>query len=237
MNRRASAKSVRLLHRVYRVSLRLEQGLYKLLIPGAGMPEIAEGAAPLSLFVRSHWRDAEMGTMGTWRSYPAPAERWYYATFTANEKLGGKARTIQIDTLRGSFLVDGQPMARLPDEITSNDVYIRVFGDVVLDVQPGAKHGEYVTARQHQGSTFTFSRNESTNEVGEVESRIVIQDRRAADDGSYRDYELVPHFKFGDGGGREFPRRLIDGYSHWLDTFSCTRSPFPPPPVQSPRLT
>jgi hypothetical protein len=105
--------------------------------------------------------------------------------------------------MTGAFLVDGQPVGRLPDAITSSSEYGRTFGGRIFEVQPGEVTGTYITSRHINGSLFTFST---------VNSRVVICEHRA--DG--RKLTLIPHTHFqGD-----MPQLLVDDYSHWLEQHS-----------------
>lgn len=206
-----SAESMRrrvLLRRVYRAGLRLYPVLRRVL----------SGSA-LTTFVESHWADGSRGSPGEWTPYTAPSERWYHTMFVMGAA-GAQHTVLQLDVLRGAFLVNGAPVGRLPSNISGHCDFTRVFGRTILEVQPAAgRPGAYVTAKPRGGSFFSFGL--------EADGRLIVVERRP--DG--RELALFPaRFLSGD-----LPRAMVDRHSHWLSDgvmlfrpISATRSDFAP---------
>ena len=103
-----------------------------------------------------------------------------------------------MDTLRGSFLVNGLLVGRLLCAITSHEDYARVFGCHVFEVQPAAASaGTFVSVYKLKDSVFTFALQGNC---------LVVKDRRHDND----QYELFPSRFFGG----DLSRLLIQNYSH-----------------------
>jgi len=156
----------------------------------------------LSRFVNAHWVDAETGTIGDWKAATSPQQRWFEAKFT----VGTRELTLQMDVLRGTFMVNGQPVSRLPTSITQHPDYIQVFGQNIFDVQPGATVGVYVTTTASKRGTFTFQLTASET------PELVVINRRKVGKLSCK-FRFIPsqHFQ-GD-----IPHMLRTKHSHWLE--------------------
>ncbi|XP_065673543.1 uncharacterized protein LOC124806063 isoform X2 [Hydra vulgaris] len=148
-------------------------------------------------FLTSYWGDFCKGScMYHWVSYPQPSQAWYYNTFISNKS----SVTLQINILSGKFLVNGNPVGRLPDAITKSSVYQRIFGAHVFDVQPSAGQlSSFVSVHDFQGSRFLFSIRKH---------KPVIVERSS----SGNEYELIPFDVFNG----DLPNFFINKYSHWL---------------------
>lgn len=178
-----------LLRRVQNTALRLEDALNDW---------VTNYESCLSNFVSKHWADADQGRIGLWERYTSPCERWWKATF---EHKSGRKMTLQMDILRGSFLVDGCPVARLPTTITSHQDYGRVFGKHVFQVQPAAgSPGSFVTCYKLNGSTFTFALVDG--------NRLLVTERQNGG----CELQLFPN-RFFEG---DLPQLLIEEHSHWI---------------------
>mmetsp|Transcript_123696 Transcript_123696/g.395781 ORF Transcript_123696/g.395781 Transcript_123696/m.395781 type:complete len:2282 (-) Transcript_123696:2769-9614(-) len=185
----------RLFARAAHAALRVEQRL-KTLVCCSG--------EPLCAFVRSRWGDAASGTLGPWALYEAPADKWAYATFTKSGS--SEICILQVDISGGTFLVDGAPSGRLPQDITSHDDYRRLFGSTTFDVSP-ALGGGYVTRTSLNGATFRFWHVHTERQS----KALRISESRAGQD-AVKTATLVSHSCFtGD-----LPDALIEDYSHWL---------------------
>ena len=154
--------------------------------------------AALSEWLSGHWSDSKGGQLGPWERYEAPAESWYQVKFCRS----GQESLIQVDVLRGRFLVDGRPLSRLPGEISDSEAYARLFGDMVFDVQP-AIGGAFKTAKIG-GACYGFH-------LGE-DSQVVITEERQQTNGTLCKATLVPHHAFEN----DVPISLLEDYSHWL---------------------
>lgn len=184
-----ASRRLMLLRRVDRAALRLYPRLQRVL-PGPA----------LTAFVGAHWADGCRGTTRVWRAYSEPNGQWYHTKLVAVP--GEQCTVLQLDVLRGTFLVDGAPVGRLPSTISGHQDFQRVFGRIILEVQPAlGRPGAFVTAQPRGGSFFLFSL--------EAESRRLVVEERRPDD---RVLALFPA-RFLDG---DLPRALVDQYSHWL---------------------
>eukprot|EP00854_Cymbomonas_tetramitiformis_P005609 gene5609-6794_t len=167
----------------------------------------AQHAAGLNLFVAAFWsaaRSSQGCTTRHWERYKAPADNWYWAEFVG-EPVGdgpGPVALLQMDVVRGTFLVDGLPPQRLPEDIMRHPMYRRLFGGAILVVQPEF-NGSLRTAQEINGAYFVFKRGSP---------HPVIVERRGASVA-----QLVPHTAFhSKDHDADFPHSFIDGYSHWL---------------------
>lgn len=151
----------------------------------------------ISTFILKHWSDSGHGSIGSWTQCSKPSEWWYEARFST-----GAATTtlLQLDVLKGGFLVDGKPIGRLPEKISLSDEYARLFRDAVFDVQP-ACGGGFKTS-QILGACFKFQL---------CGDHVVISEEREVD-GRRVLATLLPHKSF-DG---DLPFSLIQDYSHWI---------------------
>ncbi|KAG0619346.1 hypothetical protein M758_4G132600 [Ceratodon purpureus] len=178
-----------LLRRVQNTALHLEDAVNNW---------VTNSESCLSNFVSKHWADADQGQIGFWERYTSPCERWWKATF---EHKSGRKMTLQMDILRGSFLVDGCPVARLPTTITSHQDYGRVFGKHVFQVQPAAgSPGSFVTCYKLNGSKFTFALVDG--------NRLLVTERQNGG----CELQLFPN-RFFKG---DLPKLLIEEHSHWI---------------------
>jgi hypothetical protein len=65
-----------------------------------------------------------------WQRLDAPDDRWV-TTRTAAQH-GRASQSVQFDILKGTLLVDGKPLGRLPNDVVIHANYIRIFGQVHL---------------------------------------------------------------------------------------------------------
>eukprot|EP00929_Paragymnodinium_shiwhaense_P027567 TRINITY_DN16159_c0_g2_i1.p1 TRINITY_DN16159_c0_g2~~TRINITY_DN16159_c0_g2_i1.p1 ORF type:complete len:3364 (-),score=863.27 TRINITY_DN16159_c0_g2_i1:158-10249(-) len=181
-----------LLRKSLRIALDLEEALYKL----AG-----SGGAALTGFVEMHWSEASSGRFRKWTQLQGSSQRWFQTTFsgTAGESL------LQLDVIRGTFLVNGTPLGHLPKSIVMHEEYQGLFTGSVFEVQP-ALGGGWRTAASSDGVSFTFFQPAKPGDAP-----VIIEERRGKD-GKVVQAQLVSRAHFvGD-----FPDALVEQYSHWL---------------------
>ncbi|XP_065673116.1 uncharacterized protein LOC124819357 isoform X2 [Hydra vulgaris] len=156
-----------------------------------------EKAYIFSKFLTIHWADFCKGSCSNlWVPYLPPSQTWYYNTFVSDNL----SVTLEVNVLSGKFLVNGNPVGRLPDIITKSSVYQRTFGEHVFDVQPSAEqHSTFVSIHNFQGSRFLFSNR--------THGQVVVERSSLGNE-----YELIPSEVFNG----LFPNLFIDNYSHWL---------------------
>ncbi|KAG1873320.1 hypothetical protein C8R48DRAFT_593879 [Suillus tomentosus] len=108
---------------------------------------------------------------------------------------------IHLNMLTACLLVDGKPLARLPDHILQHPSYILLFQHQVLDVLPSKIHGaEYATKTNINGFQISF---------GTRDGDVVIWSQR--ENGHL--LELIPRRKLRP----DIPGLLVKNHVHWLD--------------------
>ena len=115
-----------------------------------------------------------------------------------------QSSVISIDFLRGTFLVNGMTIGFLPENITTDPLFIRVFGDHVFEVQAGEQLNTYITKYPYHGDKqvhYEFYFNH-------LNKCLIIYERHLLTD--FR-FELIPPYCF----QTELPDMLVSNYSHW----------------------
>lgn len=104
----------------------------------------------------------------------------------------------EFDIITGEFQVNGQPLSRLPAEMTKNEMYRRFFGKKSVAVQTNSQN-HFSTVQAYNNSVYEF--RTSNNQ------QLIITERRS--DGFIRE-TISPTIFHGD-----FPAALVRNYSHW----------------------
>ena len=167
-------------------------------------PHMAEYLANTSYqslndFSTMYW--AVMRSQGTmtesWRKRkPDLYDGWYDGRY-------GSA-VISIDCLTGTFLVNGMTIGYLPEQITSNPLFIRVFGDHVFEVQATEFSQTYITKQSYHGSRrvrYDFHFDTQSE-------RLTIREDHTE---TNEQYELIPQTCFTN----DLPDAFISNHSHW----------------------
>jgi hypothetical protein len=105
-----------------RVAHKIEPRLYSIIVKTN--PEGIHDA------IRTAWPSYRPGT--AWFSFGTG--RWLYAHTAADDS--GPAQQLHYNLLEGRFLVNGRLLGRLPREITSHEMYKRLFCDVRINIYP-----------------------------------------------------------------------------------------------------
>ncbi|KAJ6643823.1 hypothetical protein Bhyg_08788, partial [Pseudolycoriella hygida] len=120
--------------------------------------------------------------------------------FVAYVEIKGIRNHVQIDLITGEFLVNNFPVARLPTNITSSQLFQRVFSNYIFEVQPD-ECNSFTTVHKY---------NECNYEFGWTYSNELIITEHA----TYgMDFELIPMAVLRD----QIPELLVEKYSHWWD--------------------
>ncbi|KAJ3037549.1 hypothetical protein HDV00_001594 [Rhizophlyctis rosea] len=133
-----------------------------------------------------------------WAHLHGKQNQWFRAAYTMDDDDGGM---IHINVWSGEFLVNGQPMGRLPEDIVKHGDFVRIFGSNVIDVRPSLyAQGAFTTIHSFRGLRYTF-RKEGP--------KLIITARREVDsqDWTYLSYRHL----IGD-----LPPQLTNNNSHWL---------------------
>jgi hypothetical protein len=112
--------------------------------------------------------------------------------------------TLSIDCLRGTFLVDGMTIGFLPENITSNELFLRVFDHHVFEVQPDKSSNTYITKHSYHDTKkvrYTFHFDDRTNHL------TIYEQYEQTDDM----FQLISHKCFEN----ELPDAFVSNYSHW----------------------
>jgi hypothetical protein len=122
-----------LLRRFSRTSHTLEPTLKK---------QIVASPDGINKAVGRMWAGYEPGM--PWVVVEAPDDRWLMTHTAASDNVS--SMTVHYNTLTGSLLINGLPLARLPREYESHSTYKRLFGNKILEVIPSNK-GLYFETR------------------------------------------------------------------------------------------
>ncbi|CAM9896127.1 unnamed protein product, partial [Ectocarpus fasciculatus] len=108
-----------------------------------------------------------------------------------------------VSLLTGVVLFDGEPPSRLPEDITKDNLYRRVFGKARFEVSI-ASGGTFTTTRTADGRFYEFSRR------ARASGELVVEE---VDERLGQRLELLHH---GGSWAKELPVRLRSMHSHWL---------------------
>ncbi|CAM4824603.1 unnamed protein product [Rotaria magnacalcarata] len=111
---------------------------------------------------------------------------------------------ISIDCFKGAFLVNGMRVGYLPEEITSNSLFICTFGQHVFETQPAESCNKYITKHSYHDNKvyYEFIFDNRTRQ-------LTIQERHQTGD----IYVLIPNSCFTS----EFCNEFVFNYSHWMN--------------------
>lgn len=116
---------------------------------------------------------------------------------------------VQIDLVTGEFSVNNFSACGLPESISGNKTFGRVFKNTIFKVQPtkrsasrfsGCSQSQYVTMHKYNGFSYKFQ---------EKNGHLIITEQRP----NNADRELIPPEHLTG----EIPHSLIENYSHWWD--------------------
>ncbi|VTO88436.1 unnamed protein product [Fusarium graminearum] len=157
------------------------------------------------------------------RCWPAfvPASPWALVDNTCHwlQTTTHEGLCVHVDILAGELLVNGSPLARLPEDYERHDSYKRLFGGLVLEVMPSNIPGmRFCTKQQFQGHTVHF---------GMQDQDLLI---RLEAVGSHVD--LIPLRTLRD----LLPHSFVDEYTHWyhVNTGTVELRPLKDPWSQNP---
>ena len=136
---------------------------------------------------------------GKWRKRNEDIyDGWFDGEFESN--------IISINLIEGTFLVDEITVGYLPEQITSNNLFIRVFGNHVFEVQPAEQRGSSITKHGYHKDRkvryqFKFdNRNQS----------LIIEEKHSQPTNRF---QLIPPDCFEN----KLPEIFVSNYSHWIN--------------------
>ncbi|CAF4009337.1 unnamed protein product, partial [Rotaria sordida] len=156
----------------------------------------------LNEFCSLHWvilRNKD-NMKGLWKKRSKDKyDGWYDGVYESN--------TISIDCVRGGFFVNELSIGFLPDKITSDNLFARVFGQHIFEVQPSESEKTYITKYGYHanGKThYEFTFNDGNN----LDGYLIVYERHMETNDKF---ELIPPSCF----ETELPDILVSNYSHW----------------------
>ncbi|CAF1097430.1 unnamed protein product [Adineta steineri] len=135
---------------------------------------------------------------GQWKKRKADLyDGWYDCQY--------ESRHVSIDCIRGMFLVDEMTIGFLPQKITSNELFARVFGNYIFEVQAAESPHTYVTKQPYHNERvfYEFRFDDQIN-------RLIINERHLK---SNNVFQLIPHHCF----EKELPDTFVVNHSHWYN--------------------
>ncbi|KAF8859302.1 hypothetical protein BDZ45DRAFT_689400 [Acephala macrosclerotiorum] len=174
-----------LLRRFSRTSHTLEPTLKK---------QIAASPDGINKAVRRMWAGYEPGT--PWAVVEAPDDRWLTTRTADSDNVS--SMTVHFNTLTGSLLINGLPLARLPREYESHSTYKRLFGEKILEVIPSNKGLYFETRNSVHGFQVHFALHDG---------ELIVRASQG-----HELYEIIPVHVL----EHDFPRTLVQNYVHWI---------------------
>ncbi|CAF5035505.1 unnamed protein product [Rotaria sp. Silwood1] len=117
-----------------------------------------------------------------------------------------ESRYIPIDCIRGTFLVDVMVIGFLPENITTNELFLRVFGNHIFEVQLGKSPKTYITKHSYHGNgkvQYEFCFNDKIKCLKVTGRHIQIDET----------FQLITHTCF----QKELPGMFVSKHSHWMN--------------------
>ncbi|CAF4824442.1 unnamed protein product [Rotaria sp. Silwood1] len=119
---------------------------------------------------------------------------WYDGQYESNN--------VSIDCFNGKFVVNDQSIGFLPNNITSDKLFQRVFGNHIFEVQRGEQDDTYITKHgYHHDEKVHYEFNRQNYCLRIYEHHAQTNDR----------FELIPPKCFED----ELAEIFVSNYSHW----------------------
>ncbi|KAI9824844.1 MAG: hypothetical protein M1819_000796 [Sarea resinae] len=168
--------------------------------------EVVEMGSPcLNDAVTNSWSAYEPGS--TWQPVPNPHTHWLYSQAVSEDDC--EPLVVHFNLLTAELLVNGLPLARLPQEYERHAMYTPLFGRSTLEVMPTRTPGMRFSAKQpYAGYTVYFGMQSTLNRLDSHTSDLVLQSVR----NGYK-YDLVPSSVFRN----TLPIAFVDEYAHWYD--------------------
>ncbi|CAF4228672.1 unnamed protein product [Rotaria sp. Silwood2] len=156
-------------------------------------------AALLNEFATTYWAaiKTKRGMNEQWKKRNEDIyDGWYDCRY--------ESRYISIDCIKGTFLFDGMTIGLLPEKITSNELFVRVFCEHIFEVQAAKSSNTDITKHSYHGDRriqYEFHFNDQTECLTITERHIQTNEI----------FELIPHNCF----ETELPDMFVSDHSHW----------------------
>ena len=142
MNNKTSLFIKNLVQKCWLTGLRIENALKSILEANS------ETIQQLACYQYQHLALSGEEVGADWASVPE-ASPWMKTDLNHGEHMC-------VNILTGTFLVNGDPVKRLPTDIRSHPFYQRIFGSANLTVAPGDYPGSFVTTNEIDGACYQF---------------------------------------------------------------------------------
>jgi hypothetical protein len=181
-------------YRRHRLAYEMEPRLRDCIVGSAGRC--------LNTAIRRFWPSCRRSL--AWSPAPAP----HAHVLAARLSLPGRLETLLLEynLLTGSLLIGGAPLTGLPPHVREHPTYRLLFGDRAFTVEHSYTRSQglqYLVTSSYHGHKLHLA-------VLEGDWLLVGSEK----DGTR--YEFIPPEDLHRGLGHGLPRRLLDGYAHWL---------------------
>ncbi|KAK0245418.1 hypothetical protein EDD85DRAFT_17035 [Armillaria nabsnona] len=154
----------------------------------------------------THQQGVDFAVTSIWPAYHAthwtvldsPNHRWI-STLTAVDA-SQQSQLVHLNLLTGLLLINGKPLGRLPQNITSHPTYGRIFGAKILNVIPSDMPGIEYASRLPISGWQVYLGLQSNSLIIRAKKRDIT-------------LELIPHAVF----NHDLPRLFIEEYTHWIN--------------------
>jgi hypothetical protein len=142
-----------------------------------------------------------------WSTVSEKIDYWlvsYTGQQNENERL-----CVHFNLLTGELLVNGQPLARLPQKYEQHSTYRTLFGHCILDVMPSGVQGmQFCVRHNYAGYTIHLGIDSHSNNVGSPKHDLLVQVLK-----DNQKYEFVPPRLLRGN----VPEAFVDNFVHWYD--------------------
>ncbi|CAF4331847.1 unnamed protein product [Rotaria sp. Silwood2] len=154
----------------------------------------------LNNFVSIHWAVIrKKGRMNAnWQKRSTDVyDGWYDCDY--------ESRSLSLNCVKGTFLVDGMTVGFLPENITNNSLFRRVFGNHIFEVQLAESSQTYITKHFYHGDRrvqYEFCWNDRTRQLTIIEQHTKTN----------KTFHMISPNLF----DTELADRFVNDFSHWL---------------------
>ncbi|KAF2007622.1 hypothetical protein P154DRAFT_593169 [Amniculicola lignicola CBS 123094] len=184
---------------LYRAMLQSWRSLAYRTFPILKYEIISQGNNCLNDAVAVSWSDFRPAS--SWQSLHSPHEHWLVMKPTLeNHNVTPLNRTVHFNLLTAELLVDGLPLARLPQEYMCHPMYSPLFGKSTLEVMPTTVPGLKFSAKHaYQGYKI---------HIGMQRSDMLVNGTHNG-----QNFDLLPQRLF----NTKFPTAFVEGFIHWYN--------------------
>jgi len=151
----------------------------------------------LNRLVKNRWNPKSIGEWNRCSSSSSAGSDFYWAECVAQDDT---CSVVHIEVVEGTFLVDGEPVGRLPEQILTLKLFQRVFPDASLLAVFHRGGGVFETKSPLvNGASFTFALKNGELIIREIDGQNVAR-------------RLLPWQSFHD----DLPQNLVEEHIHWM---------------------